>query len=172
MKHIERFWNLIYYNIYILENKVSLIVLHPFFAIFKKSKVKQAYEKRGVENADEIIRDALMNPNYGSNSVRAGGIMGVILLFLFLSLYCLYTGFFLTELNLKIYTLLILIGLVFGINYILLFKNKLYMEYFKEFSSMSKRRKVTYAGVTIFFVLFSIALLVSSFIYMDYLLHK
>jgi hypothetical protein len=166
------FWNIVHYNLFIFENRVTSIFLYPFFKIFKSDKVKELYNKRGVDNPDLIIRDALMNPDYGTNSIKAGGIMGVIVLFFCLGFFCLYTGFYKEKLDLTIINLLVFGVISLGINYYFLFKDKRYLIYFKEISELSKAEKIKYAWVSFLFILFSVMFLIGSFIYMDYLLHK
>lgn len=172
LKKLIWFWNLIYYNLFLFENKVTNTFLYPFFSLFKSKKVREIYNKRGVNDPDLIVKDALVNPIYGSNSVKAAGIMGVIILFFCLGFFCLYTGFYQEKLNLTIINLLIFGVVAFLLNYYCLFKNKRYLEYFKEFNALSKVDRVKYAWVSFLFILFSLIFLISSFVYMDYLLHK
>lgn len=171
-KKLIWFWNLIYYNLFLFENKITNTFLYPFFSLFKSKKVREIYNKRGVNDPDLIVKDALVNPIYGSNSVKAAGIMGVIILFFCLGFFCLYTGFYQRKLNLTIINLLIFGVVAFLVNYYCLFKNKRYLEYFKEFNALSKAERVKYACISFFFILFSLIFLIGSFVYMDYLLHK
>lgn len=171
LKKLIWFWNLIYYNLILFENKLTNTALYPFFTLLKNKKVKEIYSKRGINDPDLIIKDALINPVYGSNSIKAAGIMGVITLFFCLALFCLYTGFYQEQLNLTIFNLLTFAGFSFFINYYCLFKNKRYLLYFKEFSTLSKINRIKYAWISFIFILFSISFLICSFIYMDYLLH-
>ncbi|MFY8065740.1 MAG: hypothetical protein ACOVNM_04520 [Flavobacterium sp.] len=166
------FWNIVYYNLFIFENRVTSIFLYPFFKIFKSDKVKELYNKRGVDNPDLIIRDALTNPDYGTNSIKAGGIMGVIVLFFCLGFFCLHTGLYEKNLDLTITNLLVFGVISLVINYFFLFKDKRYLVYFKKISESSKAEKRKYAWLSLIFILFAIVFLVSSFMFMDYMLHK
>lgn len=166
------FWNLIHYNLFIFENRITNIVLYPFFVLFKSGKVRDAYNKRGVSNPDLIIKDALLNPDYGTNSVKSAGIMGVIILFFCLGFFCLYTGVYRQKLNLTIFHLLIFGAISFLINYYTLFKDKKYLTYFKEFYGQTKSDKSKYAWISFIFIMFSLFFLIGSFIYMDYQLNK
>ena len=171
-KKLIWFWNLIYYNLFLFENKITNVFLYPFFALFKSDKVRELYNKRGINDPDLIIKDALVNPNYGTNSIKATGIMGVIVLFFCLGLFCLYTGFYEERLNLTIFNLLIFGAVAFLINYYCLFKDKRYLQYFKEFNILSKTDRLKYAWISFIFMLFSLFFLIGSFIYMDYLIHN
>lgn len=171
-KKLIWFWNLIYYNLFLFENKITNGVLYPFFALFKSDKVRELYNKRGVNDPDLIIKDALVNPNYGTNRIKANGIMGVIVLFFCLGFFCLYTGFYKERLNLTIFNLLIFGAIAFLINYYCLFKDKRYLQHFKEFNILSKADRLKYAWISFIFMLFSLIFLIGSFIYMDYLIHN
>jgi hypothetical protein len=171
MKKIEWFWNLMHYNIFIFENKVSSLILYPFLKFLQLNSIKKAYKKRGVVNIDEIVKNAIMNPNNGSNTSTAGAIIGIISLLWLFGFFHLYTGLFLTKLNMSVYVLILLLVIVFATNYIFLFKDNLYVEYFKQFAMMPKHKKIIYGWITFFFIVLTITFLILSFIYMNYLLH-
>jgi len=153
LKKTVWFWNLVHYNIFIWENRVTNFIIFPFYKLLGTNYVKKMYAKRGVSNPDEIVKDALTSSNVGSNIVKAGGVMGALLLFICISIFQYYTGFFEKEINTNPIQLFIYGLIIIPINYFSLFKNRRYLIYFKEFDSLSKRDKTKYSWFSFVFVL-------------------
>lgn len=171
IKKLVWFWNLIYYNLFLFENMITKTIFFPFLSLLKSKKIREIYNKRGIKDPDLIVKDALLNPIYGSNSVSAAGIISVIVLFYCVGFFCLYTGFFLNELNLTISNLLIFGVIAIAINYYCLFKRNKYQDYFKEFNHLSRKKRLKYSFLSFLFIISSLIFLIINFIYMDYLLN-
>lgn len=172
LRKIVWFWNIVHYNIFIWENNLTKLLLYPFFKLLGSSKAKELYNKRGVKNAESLIKDALLNKENSSNSIRAGGIMGVIGLFICLSVFLIYTAFFEKKLNMGIEHLILFGVITFLINYYCLFKDKKYLLYFKEFNSLSKKDVTKYSWISFVFILLVLLFLIESFVFMDWRLHN
>ena len=171
MENIIWFWNLVHYNVFIWRNKITNFLLYPFFKFLESSTVKKLYNKRGVTNPDLIVKDALLNSNNSTNSIRSGGTMGMILLLICLSFFQIYTGFFDNTVNFGIIQIIILGLIIVPINYYFLFKQKKYLTYFDEFSNLSEEKRSRYSWVCFGFILLVISFLIGSFMFMDWKFH-
>lgn len=171
MEKIIWFWNLVHFNVFIWRNKMSNFLLYPFFKLLGTQKIRYLYNKRGVSDPDLIVKDAILNPVNGSNSIRSGGFMGVLLLFVCTSFFQIYTGIFGTEINSNIIQLPIYLVIIIIVNHFFLYKDKKYLKYFKEFSSYSKGKKKKYSWICFGFIIFIIIFLIGSFVFETYMFH-
>ncbi len=171
MEKIIWFWNLVHYNVFIWRNKMSNFLLYPFLRILRTSIVRNLYNKRGVSEPDLIVKDAILNPVNGSNSIRSGGTMGMLLLLICASFFLIYTGIFETEINTNPIQILVYSLIIIPLNYYSLFKERRYLKYFDEFSNLTKAKKSSYSMICFGFILFVILFFIGSFIFMDYLFH-
>src|SRR5690606_31242817 len=60
---------------------------YPVLLLMRNDKVKKMYAKRGVEDPEESVKQAVNDSEFGANSVIAGIHMGVLLVMLELSLF-------------------------------------------------------------------------------------
>jgi hypothetical protein len=171
MENIIWFWNLVHYNVFVWRNKVTKFFLYPFFKFLGSSTARNFYNKRGVSDPDLIVKDALLNPSNGTNSIRSGGTMGVLLLFICLSVYLIYTGFFDTKITFDIIHIVIIGIIIIPINYFTLFKQRKYLTYFEEFTNLSEEKSSKYSWICFGFILLVMFFLIGSFIFMDYMFH-
>jgi len=172
---MERFWNYIYYSIYLFESNITLFfrkilnfIFHPLTRI---SYLKNNLEKRGssFEDIDNVAIRVLNDPRYGKSITIAGIQMGGLLILIEYSLF----NFLQVILDKsliqyvwgdRIYRWIFLIGLLIIpgiINYILLWKNDKYLEYFKKFEKEPKSIKHRWCWISfgvVIGVIFSLAL--------------
>jgi hypothetical protein len=172
LSKIVWFWNLVHYNFFVWEKKITSFVLYPFLKILRNNKVVNFYNKRGVNNPDELVKDALLNPSYGTNSLKSFSFMGILLIFMLFGLIFIFNGIFKKTVSLDIINLLIVTALAYFINYYLLSHNGKYILFFNEFNAMSKNTKVKYGWISFAFILLVASFLVASFMIMDWLLHN
>jgi len=174
MEKIIWFWNLIHYYVFIWRNKVTSFLLYPFFKLLRTTAVRKLYNKSGVSDPDVIVKDALLNPNNGSNSIRSGGTMGILLFFICASFFQIYTGIFETTINTSILKILLYSIIIIPINYFSLFKDRKYLKYFKEFSNLPQEKKSKYSLICFGFILLVISFLIGSFAFMIHMIfhHK
>lgn len=171
LNKIVWFWNLVHYNFFVWEKKITSFFLYPLLKILRNNKVVNFYNKRGVNNPDELVKDALLNPSYGTNSLKSFSFMGIMLIFMIFSLIFLFNGILKRLVSIDIINVLIVTALAYFINYYLLSHNGKYILYFNEFNAMSKNNKVKYGWISFAFILLVVSFLIVSFMIMDYLLH-
>lgn len=171
IEKITWFWNLVHYNIFIWDKKITNFFLYPFFKLLRTSKIRDLYGKRGVTDPDLIIKDVLLNPRSEVSSIEAGGAMGILLLFICVSFFQIYTGIFETQFCTSIIPIAVCGIIVLLINYFTLFKNKRYLTYFKEFASLSNAEQYKYSWICFGFIIVVISFLIGSFIFAIYMFH-
>ncbi len=150
MKYIEYYWNLIHYVLYRWENAITDGFNKPFKLLLKKNTFLQnLYTKRGIDNPFKETDKMWKNPD-GFNSVLSGIHMGGLIVWLEFSLLnfgqvCfripLYPYLIANTSHLILSGILMLV--VAGIlNYLLLFRNDKYLDYFKKFNRKYKHKKI------------------------------
>lgn len=162
--------------VYYFLNKWELITQnifnYPVLLILRNDKVKKLYAKRGVENPEAVVKDALINPKTGTNSIIAGIHMGGLLVMLQYSIFnfiqasigeSLVQYFFKNVISFVFFlvTFLLPAGVV---NYFLLYKNDKYLKYFKAFDKGFKNNGRKYGWRCFFIVSFFYLLVIFSFI--------
>jgi hypothetical protein len=164
MKGPAWFWNVVHYTIFLSFTNLYTIMnfINPFWYISKISSVKRFYQNRGVYDIQKQTKSAFNNPKTGINSIHSVGLAGGLIIFFTIGIldYCKLTPFiidwtFRSNANL-ILTLLILILPPIAINYLALYRNNIYLDYFEEFNmwSTTQRRKYLWLGaITIVFIL-------------------
>ena len=152
MEKINWFWNLVYYNLFRLEKLTQKFFSYPVMLFLNNERIKNAYTKRGVLDADKIVNNALNNPETGVNSVLAsihmGGLLVIFEYGIFNFIQVLLGKSLIQHVwTDKIYIIVFLILLLVPsglINYFTIFKKERYLKYFKEFDKMSKEEKRIY----------------------------
>lgn len=182
MKNVVWIWNLIHYNIFRFEVKTSNLINYPIRwiigALFDIPYIKAGLEKRGSSKSEifRVSEKTLNNPGDGMNVTDAGIQMGGILVLLEYSLFNFTQGFLQKSLIqyvwedkvlllLSIFLMLIPPGIF---NYFALFKDDIYLRYFREFNKMPKEESSKYAWVTLLFLFSVVFILIISFAYLVY----
>ena len=165
-KKIIWFWNLVHYNVFIGQNKITNFILSPFFKILRSQKVKNLYAKRNVNNPEAIVKDALLNPEYGSNSTRSFGFMGFLTVCILFSFVFFFEGIFKKTIDFNIFLTLLITALAYAINYYMLLKDKRHIYYFQQFSELEKNDKRKFGWISFIFIIIIILFLVFSLIVM------
>jgi len=135
--------------------------INPFWYVSKIPSVKRFYQNRGTDDIQKQTKDAFNNPKSGINSIHSVGLAGGLIIFFTIGIldYCKLTPLiidwtFRSDANI-ILTLSILILPPIIINYLTLFRNNIYLDYFKEFNtwSIKQRRNYLWLGAsTILFI--------------------
>jgi hypothetical protein len=172
INNIIWFWNLVHYNVFIWENKITNFVLYPFLKLLGTKKAKSIYAKRNVSNPDEIVKDALLNPEYGTNSLRSFGFMGMLIVFILFGFIFIFEGILKKMIDLNIFVILLITAAAYAINYFLLSKDKRYLSYFKEFYKLNNNDKRNFSLLTFCFIIIVILLPILSFFLMDKMLNN
>lgn len=163
---MERFWNIIHYFVYKFDYKLHLLFnkINPVYYFYKLPFAKKHFEKMGIDPTVETNK-AFKRPDVGISSIRAGGFMYILVFLLCLGIANVFFGIVQQGLNLKLYHFIIFIVISLLVNQILLFRDKKYLTYFKEFEAMSKELKNKWAWISLI-VIFSILLFgIGSFIF-------
>jgi hypothetical protein len=174
---MEKFWNYIYYSIYLLESNITLffrrILNFIFHPLTRVSYLKNSLEKKGssFENIDNVAIRALNDPRYGKSITIAGIQMGGLLILIEYTLF----NFLQVILNKSLiqhvwedhlYRWIFLIGLLIIpgiINYIFLWKDDKYLEYFKKIEKEPKSIKHKWFWISFGFVIGTFFLIALSF---------
>ena len=174
---MERFWNHIYYFIFLFECKTSLLfrkVLNIiFYPITYIRCIKSSLEKKGTsfKKIDKAVTKSLNNSKYGNSITIADIHMGGILALLEYSIFNFIQAFLGKSLIQYIWEnslnkFIFITGLLIMPNIInnhLLWKNDKYLSYFKEFDKEPKEVKQKWAWISLGVVIGSILLLIFSF---------
>jgi len=166
---MERFWNIVHYFAYKADYKLHLLFnkINPFMLIHKLPFQKRIYVKRGIDINNEINK-AFKRPDVGISSIRAGGLMYVLVGLLCLGFICLYIAIYKVEFSVKIYPFVIIFTISFTVNHFLLFRHDKYLGYFKEFEKMERSDKKMWAWISLGVILGILFFSIGSFIFMDY----
>ncbi len=166
---MERFWNIVHYFVYRLDYKFHLLFnkINPVYYFYKLPFAKRHFEKMGIDPVMEANK-AFKHPDFGISSIRAGGFMYILIFLLCLGVANLLSGITQQSLNLRLYHFIIFIVISIILNQILLFRNKKYLIYFKEFDVMPKELKKLWAWISLGVILFFFFFAISSFVFMNH----
>lgn len=152
MKNILRLWQRLHYNVFEF-NKFTQIHIFgfPVFFLLKNRYVKKAYQKRGVQNPEKIVRNTLVNSKQSTITWLSDGFMCILIILLMFSILNIISAFWgtilLFQLN-KILFVLICLIMSFVINYYTLWKDDKYLIYFKEFEKESREKKIKWGWLS------------------------
>lgn len=174
MKKIEWFWNMIYYNVYLVDVKLSKLFkfINPVFWFNRIPIIKRYHAKHGVDDMNEFANRILNNPKSGLSSIWAGSFMGILLGFIGIGLINIIETIIgrsvvrdVTDSSFHfIIFFVILLGPTVLINNHLLFRKDKFLNYFKKFEMLPKEKKLTYGWLTFFVIILIFSFLVGSFL--------
>lgn len=173
MKRIEWFWNMIYYNVYLFDIKISRLFnfINPVFWFNKIPIIKRYHAKHGVDDMNKFANRMLTNPKSGLSSIWAGSFMGILLGFIGIGLINIIETILRRSVirdvtdspsNFIIFFVILLGSTVLINNYFLFSKDK-FLNYFKEFDLMSIEKKSAYGWLTFIVIVLIFSFLVGSF---------
>lgn len=173
MKHIELFWNIVYYGLYRFDVYLRYLIgfLNPFKVIYKIKSVQKYYAAQGVNNMNKLRNQILDNRESGISSIRSGAIIGGLLALIECTFFNLVQG--ITESNLIekiwhsnssfiVYLISLLLPVILINNYLLFKKNK-YLKYFDEFDKLGTKKKQLY-----FCICFITVILIVTFFFLSF----
>jgi hypothetical protein len=174
MKKIEWFWNIVYYNVYIFDSKCRKLFnyLNPFYLINKIPAVKKHHAKHGVDDMNKFAERILNNPKSGISSIWSGSFMGGLLVFIGIGLLNIIETIVGRSLirdvtnssSHFIIFAIALMGPTILINNYLLFRKDKFLNYFKEFDTMSNKKKSAYSWLTFLVIVLILSFLIGSFL--------
>lgn len=145
--------NIIFYNLFRFEKKTQSFFNNIVFLFLKNKKIKELYNKRGIENPEKIINHALEDPEIGISSIISSAHLVSLYFLLILGCINFVLGFFKIEFHLSL-VYFVIIGLVsYGFAYWFSFRKNRFLTYFKNFERLSKAKKARFAWLTLFIVL-------------------
>ncbi len=170
IKKIELIWNIIHYFVHKADYRLHLLFnkINPFLLIHKIPFQKRIYERKGI-NIFEDIDNSFKNPKYGLSSIRAGGIMFGLSIFISVFIFCI-----LTSLNKKYLpdAFFFILPVLFGVfTYGLLFYKDKYLAYFKIFETKTRVWKKKWAWISFAIIMVIILLLILGVNIMTYSIH-
>jgi len=172
MKRIEWYMNMIYYNVFRLDNWGQRVVNKLFYPIIKPLRHLTGQSEEQMQSTMRNMHD----PKYGVVSVQAAFTFGTLMSFSYGS-FCFILAILtcsLIQISAEWYSysfggFLIGIFLGFLIDYILVFRKDNYLKYFKEFEKWSTVEKRKWSVVTVIFAFFALCLFMFSFWLLAYL---
>jgi hypothetical protein len=163
MKALEFYLNAVHFCYYKAHYKLHLLAnkLNPFRLIHKLPFQKRKYEELGIDIQKEIDK-AFGDKNFGLSMSVAGGILFVVLFFLFFGVFGLIRKFF-TQQNLETIHFIIFGIMSAFVSYGFVFKKEKYIQYFNKFEKWTKNEKVKYSWLTSFATIIVFCLWILSF---------
>lgn len=163
MKTLEFYLNIIHFCYYKAHYKLHLIAnkLNPFMLIHKLPFQKRKYEELGIDIQTEIDK-AFGDKNFGLSMSVAGGILFIVLFFLFFGVFGLVRKLF-TQQNLETIHFVIFGIMSAIITYVFVFKKEKYIQYFDKFEKWTKNEKRKYSWLTFFATIIVFFLWILSF---------
>lgn len=165
MNTLVWFWNIVHYSLYRWEVYIGNIISYPIRKILGGKNLSEKYRRRGVENPAEIITETLNDPKYGVRVILAGGAVNIFMFFIIYSFYNLLKALKILDIDLTLIHYFILCGMALALNYVMLFKNDKYLEYFKEFAEMTSKKRNKYAWLSFLTLVVICIITVLSFLY-------
>ena len=165
MIEMKRYFNMMFYLIYKLEYKFHVLFrkINPAVLIHKLVSSKDKHEKY-IKTLDE----AMGNSKDGVSSIIAGGFLYGLYFLVFFSIFIFFTGIFKVNFSLTILHGFLIAVPSFVLLYYMVFKDDLYLSYFKEFEKTPKSKMRKLSFLYFLNVLLILLLVILSFIFMSY----
>lgn len=167
MEKILFFWQKLHYNVYRFNLFVSDKIIGTPFTLFLNSKyVREAYKKRGIDNPADLVRYATTRPDIGVVNWKTDIIMILLIAMIVFSMLNFITaiaGYMIwSSWSFLVYLILIGVPSVL-INYYALWKDDIYLAYYKEFEKEPKQERLKWAWISFITVILILLLLIFSF---------
>lgn len=160
---MEKYWQLLFYNLYIFEKFTSNIIGWPIKKIMNIKCVRKGYKKRGVENPVELLTDSFNHLDNGMNILFATGAFSTIFFFMVFLVLNILLIVLNIHLGLNIFFIVFTAILAFVLEYFLVQVDSSHKSYFVEFDKYASKKKIFYAIITVIFIVLVIT--VSSITY-------
>ena len=162
MKKIELFLNIIHYQWFRFELWSTEIIQYPFILMMRPMYNTKWYKRRtGWDDPEKEIKKALRDPENSVNSILAGGAIGGLIYLYLWGIAILISAMFKVFLPKWAFVLAFVVALI--INYFLIWKDDLYLKYFKEFDKKSKTWQKKWSWITFFTAIGVILFLIGCF---------
>lgn len=146
----------IHYGFHLAFNRIN-----PANLIDKLPFQKKRYEKLGID-INKLSNDTFGNVKFGLSIMIAGGLLIASLFFCFSALFKFLlrtVGIYLSS-----FVILYVVSLLFSIiiSNFLVFRKDKYIGYFDKFDKWNRRKKITYAAISVLFIIFSFYIMIIS----------
>lgn len=163
MNGFTTLWQRVYFNVFAFNKFTQLYVFgFPFLLLLRNKYIKEVYKKRGVADPEKLIKSVLVDRKNSSILWISDTFMCILVVFFVFTIVNLLSALvgvvLMASLNFWVFLTVCLISSM-GINYLVLWKNNRYLEYFKIFDKETKSEKLKWAWIS-FGVVLSIVLLV------------
>ena len=164
---MEKFWNLIYYFAYIGDYKLHLLFnkINPVLFFYKLPYAKKHFKIMDVNPVNDLNK-AFLRPDIGISSIRAGGLMMILVFLICLGIGNFYIGINRIRFNIHILPFIVAVAFTLIFNYLLLFRQNKYLNYFKDFDKIKDPIRKRYAWLSFGIILCILLFSVGSFIFM------
>lgn len=151
-------WLRVYYNIFNFNSFTQLYVFGlPIMLLLKIPFLKKKYyERTGIKDITLFLKRTLTNPKNSTVIWLTDIIMCILIMVMLVSLYFLFVIITSYQINGDTNILIALFSTAFVsiiINYFLLWRNFIYLEFFKKFKKEKKSTKFKWAILTVFLVM-------------------
>lgn len=176
MSGFTSLWQRIYFNIFTFNKFTQInIVGLPVLLFLRNKHIKKAYQKRGVADPEKTVRRVLVDRKNSTIVWLTDGFMCILIMIIFFTIVNLLSAavgtMLMANLN-KIVFVAVCLILTMGFNYIVLWKNDKYVDYFEKFEKEPKVKKRKWAWISFGVVVGIFLLMILSFAIMTKELHK
>jgi len=166
MKKIELFLNIIHYQWFRFELRASRIIQYPLFFVMRPILESKKYKERakrfyGIDDPEKEIKKVLRDPENSVSSIITGGAIGGLVYLYLWGIAILISAMLKTFLPKWAFVLAFVVALI--INYFLIWKDDLYLKYFKEFNKKPKSWQRKWSWITFFTAVGAILFLIGCF---------
>lgn len=156
---MKNYINLLHYFVYKTHYKLHTIFnkINPFRLIHKLPFQKRKYEELGI-NIDSIINSAYKSKEYGLSIMVSGGSIIALIFFLILSLISTLKNLLSITISLSLVHFTGIALLAILPCYLWVFKNNIYIDYFKKYDQWPKSKMMHNGTITIIITIFIITL--------------
>src|ERR1035437_659666 len=118
---MERFWNLIYYFIYVGDYKLHLLFnkINPVLLLYKLSFAKKRFAKLNIHNPVEELNKSFKRSGIGISSIRSDGLMILLIALVCFGIGDIYIGIYRIRYNISFYPFILVLATTLSVNYYL-----------------------------------------------------
>lgn len=159
MKKLQWILNIIHFYIYLwfCYLHLGLNYINPIVWLLRLPYIENFFEKRGLKNVPrKITIDMFQNKTAGFSIMWAGGYLlgftGAILYSSLLTVESLIKVNIISGVH-SLLPIAIIFAISYAINYFLVFRNDLYLEYFRKIEMLPKKKRLVYGWLSFMAVL-------------------
>lgn len=97
-----RLSNVVFYYLFSFEKSTQKFFTYPVLLFLRNKRVRESYKKRGVNNPEKEVVEALEDPVDGISSILSGGHYIVLFFLIIFGIINFISGFIRVEFNLSL----------------------------------------------------------------------